>query len=97
MIFKSENFDKIENHFLDWGVFSALLVLVSTLGLSLQERVCSRILFYVLVFSGLGVMNRFLPDRAEAEAAKWESLGVARTFIVVPYGQVERELFRQSK
>ncbi len=70
---------------------------VSTLGLSLRERVCSRILFYVLVFSTMAMLNRILPDPHAAEAAKWEALGVAKPYLGVPYEQVERELFRMSR
>ncbi len=70
---------------------------VSTLGLSLRERVCSRILFYVLVFSTMAILSHILPDPHAAEAAKWEALGVAKPYLGVPYEQVERELFRMSR
>lgn len=70
---------------------------VSTLGLSLRDRVCSRILFYVLVFTTMTVLSRILPDPDAAESAKWEALGVAKPYLGVPYEQVQRELFRMSR
>lgn len=70
---------------------------MSTLGLSLRERVCSRALFYLLVVTSMAVLNRILPDPTVAEAAKWEALGVAKPYIAVPYDEIERELFRHSK
>lgn len=70
---------------------------MSTLGLSLRERLCSRILFYVLVFSTMAVLSRILPDPYAVEAAKWEALGVAKPYLGVPYEQVERELYRMSR
>ena len=70
---------------------------MSTLGLSLRERVCSRLLFYSLVFAGMGLMNRLVPDPAEVEAAKWERLGVARPYIAVPIEELERILVLESR
>lgn len=93
----SENFRVRENQFLDFWLDLASIGFVSTLGLSLRERLCSRALFYLLVFTTMALLNRILPDPAVAEAAKWESLGVAKPYIAVPYEEIERELFRQSK
>lgn len=70
---------------------------MSTLGLSLRERVISRLLFYGLVVSGMWAMNRALPDPVTQEMAEAAALGVARPYIAVPYEQVERELFRISR
>ena len=67
---------------------------MSTLGLSLRERIYSRLLFYSLVFAGMAAMNRALPDPEAVEAAKWEKLGVAKPFIAVPIEEVERYLVR---
>lgn len=75
----------------------ALIGGVSTLGLSLRERVCSRLLFYSLVLAGMWAMQRAVPDPAEVDAAKWESLGVARPYIAVPVEEMERFLVRQSR
>lgn len=93
----SENFRVRENQFLDFCLDLASIGVVSTLGLSLRERVCSRALFYLLVFTAMALLNRILPDPAVAEAAKWEALGVAKPYFAVPYEEIERELFRQSK
>lgn len=38
-----------------------------------------------------------MPDPAAAEAAKWESVGVVRPYLGVPYEGVERMLFRMSR
>lgn len=70
---------------------------MSTLGLTLRERLCSRLLFYILVFSGMWAMNRALPDPAAQERAEEIALGVARPYIAVPFAEVERELFRLSR
>lgn len=67
------------------------------MGLSLRERVCSRLLFYAIVVSGLWAMNRLMPDPAAVEEAKWEALGVARAYIAVPVEEVERLLIRESR
>ncbi len=76
---------------------SALIAFVSTLGSTSRERALSRLIFYSLVLSSLWTMNRLVPDSAEAEAAKWEALGVARPYIGVPVEEVERILFRASR
>jgi len=94
---KTEDYRKNKNHFLDSGKVSALLGVVSTLGLTLRERVCSRLVFYLLVFSGMWAANRILPDRAEAEAAKWAALGVARPYIAVPIEELEMIVIRESR
>ncbi len=70
---------------------------MSTLGLSLRERVYSRLLFYSLVLAGMWAMNRVVPDPAEVEAAKWEKLGVARPYIAVPIEELERIIVRESR
>lgn len=75
----------------------ALIGGVSTLGLSLRERVCSRLLFYFLVFAGMWLMNRLVPDPSEIEADHWEALGVARPYIAVPIDELERILVRESR
>lgn len=70
---------------------------MSTLGSTFRERVGSRLVFYGLVVSGLWGMNRLVPDPSAVEAAKWESLGVARAYIAVPVEEVERLLVRESR
>ncbi len=90
-------FRKNSNHILDSGPGFALIDGVSTLGLSLRERVYSRLLFYSLVLAGMWAMNRVVPDPAEVEAAKWEKLGVARPYIAVPIEEIERILVRESR
>ncbi len=70
---------------------------MSTLGLSLRERVFSRLLFYSLVLAGMWAMNRFVPDPAEVEAAKWDRLGVAKPYIAIPVEELERILVRESR
>ncbi|MCB1204309.1 MAG: hypothetical protein KDN18_08610 [Verrucomicrobiae bacterium] len=94
------NFEKcrdIKNHFLDLERKVALLGGVNTLGLTLRERLCSRLFFYILVFSGMWALNRALPDPLAQERAEEIALGVARPYIAVPYADVERELFRMSR
>ena len=70
---------------------------MSTLGLTLRERLLSRLLFYALVGSGVWGMNRVLPDPGEIEAARWESLGVARPYIAVPIEEIEDWIVRESR
>jgi hypothetical protein len=91
------NFRDRENQNLDFCPDLASIGTMTTLGLSLRERVSSRLLFYVLLVSGLAMVNRVLPDPAALEAARWEALGVAKPYLGVPYERVERELFRQSR
>lgn len=85
------------NQFLDSCPDFALIGGVSTLGLSLRERVYSRLLFYSLVLAGMWAMNRAIPDPAEMEEAKWEQLGVARPYIAVPIEELEMIIVRESR
>lgn len=67
---------------------SALLVPVNTLGISVRDRVISRISFYLLVFAVMWIANRFLPDWNAIEEKKWEERGVVPYYIAVPLSEL---------
>ena len=82
---------------MDGAGVAALIQTMATLGLTSGQRLVGRLVFYGLVLSGLWAAGRGVPDPAAAEAARWESAGVARPYIGVPYEEVERMLFRMSR
>ncbi len=92
-----KNLFKNKNHFLDSWWFSALLALVSTLGISQRERLVSRICFYAIVSLVMWGANRFVPDFASLEAERWEARGVARPYIAVPISELEMIVIRESR
>lgn len=95
--FNFEKYRQFENHFLDFGTRSALLGIVSTLGLTLRQRVMSRLVFYSLLFLGLWAGNRVLPEAADGSGGVGPREAVARPYIAVPYDEIERELSRLNR
>lgn len=95
--FRFDNFFNNENQILDSSLFSALIGIVNTLGISQKERLLSRISFYLLVVLVLWGTNRLIPDFDALEAQRWEARGVARPYIAVPMSEMERVLISESR
>jgi hypothetical protein len=65
---------------------------MSTLGISVGQRVGSRISFYLLLGLVMWTTNRLLPNQAEWERKQWAARGVVQPLIGVPVEDVPKML-----
>lgn len=65
---------------------------MSTLGISVGQRVGSRISFYLLLGLVMWTTNRLLPSQAEWERQQWAARGVVQPLIGVPIEDVPKML-----
>lgn len=65
---------------------------MSTLGISVGQRVGSRVSFYLLLGLIMWTTNRLLPNQAEWERQQWADRGVVQPLIGVPVEDVQKIL-----
>lgn len=61
---------------------------VNTLGVSLRERVISRIAFYICVTFTMWFLNRIAPEPMAQENAYWEHVSPPGPLIAVPLSEL---------